>query len=157
MVVNNKIAIITINKPSLNSAKRLSNILKDYKIDIYTNNKTKSLVYNSNIIGYEKLDDILKLIFKKYDAIIFILAIGAVVRKIAPYIKSKEIDPAIVVINLKLNRVIPLLSGHLGGANELSNEICSKITGCINFITTASDQVKKFAFDNWVRKNRFKV
>ena len=151
-----KTAIITINKPSVESAKKLVKIL-DKKIDIYTNNKTKALINEQNIIGFEKLDDILKEAFKKYDALIFILAIGAVVRKIAPYIKSKELDPAIIVINLELNRVIPLLSGHLGGANELSSEICSKIKGCINFITTASDQVKKFAFDTWAKKNNFKI
>ena len=151
-----KIAIITINKPSVKSAKKLAKIL-DKKIDIYTNNKTKALINEKEIIGFEKLDDILKEAFKKYDAIIFILAIGAVVRKIAPFIKSKEVDPAIIVINLELNRVIPLLSGHLGGANELAHKICSKIEGCINFITTASDQVKKFAFDTWTKKNNFKI
>ncbi len=52
---------------------------------------------------------------KEYDAIIAILAVGAVVRKIAPLLKSKESDPAVLVINLKLDRVLPLLSGHLGG------------------------------------------
>ena len=152
-----KIAIITINKPSVDSAKKLANVLNDKQIDIYTNNKTKSIINEKDIIGYEKLDDILKIVFKKYDVIIFILAIGAVVRKIAPFIKSKKIDPAVIVINLRLNRVIPLLSGHLGGANKLSNEICSKIDDCINFITTASDQVKKFAFDIWAKENGFKI
>jgi len=148
------IAIVTINQPSLDSAYRLSLYLKDYEIDIYTK---KGLKHNfEKVIYYKKLDDILPSLWgnlkksketKKYDAIIFLLAIGAVVRKIAPFLKDKTKDPAILVMNLALDRVVPLLGGHLAGANEFSNIIASRIDGCVNFISTATDQTNTLSFE----------
>lgn len=153
-----KIAIITINNPSFQSAIKLDNYLDDYQTDIFLNHKTNQLIdtkeyTNHTLNTYDKLDDILPTAWKTYDAIICILAIGAVVRKITPYLQSKETDPAILVIDLSLTKVIPLLSGHLGGANKLSDEICNNIEGCINFITTATDQTKTIAFEMWAKEN----
>jgi cobalt-precorrin 5A hydrolase len=154
-----KIAVVTINKPSLNSALKLNKYLDGYEVDIYTSKKTANLVDNldKNIIIYGKLDEIIQPAWDKYDAIICILAMGAVVRKIAPFLKGKDIDPAIIVINLSLNKIVPLLSGHIGGANELSNTIASRIDGCINFISTATDQTKTLAFEEEAKKNDWKI
>ncbi|MEA3289773.1 MAG: cobalamin biosynthesis protein [Campylobacterota bacterium] len=150
-----KIAIISINQPSLNSASKLATILNDYEIDIYGK---KDLEHNlDNLITYEKIDHVLENGWKKYDAIICILAMGIVVRKIAPLLESKATDPAVLVMSMDLSKVIPLLSGHIGGANELSDTIASRIDGCINFISTATDQVKAFAFDMFAKKNGMKI
>jgi cobalt-precorrin 5A hydrolase len=150
-----KIAIISINQPSLNSASKLAQYLGEYEIDIYGK---KDLEHNlDNLITYEKIDHVLENGWKKYDAIICILAMGIVVRKIAPLLESKATDPAVLVMNMDLSKVIPLLSGHIGGANELSDVIASKIEGCINFISTATDQVKAFAFDMFAKKNGMKI
>ena len=149
------IAIVTINKPSLNSAIKLNDYLNNFNVDIYTSKKTAALVedISKKIITYDKLDDILAPAWEKYDAIICILAMGAVVRKIAPFLKGKDIDPAIIVINLALDKLVPLLSGHIGGANELSDIIAHRLEGCINFVTTATDQTKTIAFDMVAKKN----
>jgi len=149
-----KVAIISINQPSLNSAILLHHYIDKFDITIYGKN---GLSHNYNFINYQKIDDILPLVWKTYDAIIFILATGAVVRKIAPFLENKSKDPAILVINLALNRIIPLLSGHLGGANELSNFITQKLPNCINFITTATDQTNTISFEMLAKKNGWRV
>lgn len=70
--------------------------------------------------------------------LIFIMATGIVVRTIAPLIKDKRIDPAVVVLDEKGEYAISLLSGHLGGANRLAKEIANFL-GARPVITTASD------------------
>lgn len=89
--------------------------------------------------------------FFKYDGHIFIMATGIVVRKIATLIKSKDIDPAVIVIDENKNFAISLLSGHLGGANELTNKI-AKICNLVPIITTNSDITGKIAVDTLAQK-----
>ena len=150
-----KIALVSINQPSLDSALRLNGYLNDYEVDIYGK---KDLKHDyKDLITYEKIDTVLGNGWKKYDAIICILAMGIVVRKIAPLLESKATDPAILVMSMDLSKVIPLLSGHIGGANELSDIIASRVEGCINFISTATDQVKAFAFDMFAKKNNMEI
>lgn len=145
-----KIAIISINNPSLQSAKMLSGYLDN--VVIY--NKA---INQDNYIIYDKLDDILYNVWNEYDAIIFLLATGIVVRKIAPLLNSKAKDPAILVMNMELTQVIPLLSGHIGGANELANMLCNKIDNLVSFTTTATDQTKTFAFDMFAKEQNFDI
>ncbi|RXK00941.1 cobalamin biosynthesis protein CbiG [Arcobacter sp. CECT 8986] len=149
------IAVVSINQPSLNSACKLLTYLDDFNVDVYGK---KDLEHNlENLITYEKIDTVLKDGWKKYDAIICILAMGIVVRKIAPLLESKATDPAIIVMSMDLSKIIPLLSGHIGGANELSDLISSRIEGCINFVSTATDQTKTFAFDMFAKKNNLEI
>ncbi len=79
-----------------------------------------------------------KKLFEKYDALIFIMASGIVVRSIAPWIKDKTTDPAVVVMDEKGKNVISLLSGHVGGANYLTMRISELLT-TNPVITTSSD------------------
>ncbi|RXJ70129.1 cobalamin biosynthesis protein CbiG [Halarcobacter ebronensis] len=149
------IAIVSINQPSLDSASKLLEYLSDFNVDIYGK---KGLKHNlKNFQSYEKIDTVLENGWKKYDAIICILAMGIVVRKIAPLLKSKASDPAIIVMSMDLSKIVPLLSGHIGGANELSDLIASRIDGCLNFISTATDQTKTFAFDMFAKKNSLEI
>lgn len=76
--------------------------------------------------------------FNQYCGHIFIMATGIVVRIIAPLVKDKTVDPAVVVLDDKGNHCISLLSGHLGGANALARQIC-RIVGAEPVITTATD------------------
>lgn len=150
-----KIAIISINQPSLDSALRLKSYLSDHEIDIFGKN---GLNHNlKNIIVYEKIESVFAASWERYDAIVCILSIGIVIRKIAPLLKSKTVDPAILAMSIDLSKVAPLLSGHLGGANELSCEITQKIKGCVNFISTATDQLKAFAFDMFAKQNGMQI
>lgn len=77
-------------------------------------------------------------IFAEYDSIVFVSAVGIAVRLIAPYIKDKTSDPAVVVVDDLGRYAISLLSGHLGGANELTSQIAESI-GAEAVITTASE------------------
>jgi cobalt-precorrin 5A hydrolase len=100
----------------------------------------------------ESLYSIVRDIFNKYEALVFIMACGIVVRSIAPYIMSKTTDPAIVVLDEKGLNVISLLSGHLGGANSLAIEIAD-ITGGNAVITTATDINEMVSFDVFAKQN----
>ncbi|MDR0791074.1 MAG: cobalamin biosynthesis protein [Methanomassiliicoccaceae archaeon] len=90
--------------------------------------------------------------FKECGAIIFVGAVGIAVRYIAPYVKDKTRDPAVIVIDELGMNIIPILSGHIGGANRLSEVMAERIGGNA-IITTATDlndvfSVDMFAVDN---------
>lgn len=86
------------------------------------------------------------------DAIIFIGACGIAVRSIAPFIVSKKTDPAVLAVDEQGKFVISLLSGHLGGANELAWE-AADLLGAIPVITTATDLNHRFAVDVFAKRN----
>jgi len=76
--------------------------------------------------------------FKSSSAVVFISATGIAVRAIAPLVKAKHLDPAVVVVDERGQFSISLLSGHLGGANSLAKDIAAA-TGALPVITTATD------------------
>lgn len=94
--------------------------------------------------------------FKTYDKLLFIMATGIVVRMIAPYIKHKSEDPAVVVMDEQGHFAISLLSGHLGGANEWTADI-AQVIGATPVITTATDVNGIPAPDVLARKLQCKV
>lgn len=94
--------------------------------------------------------------FSKEDALIYIGASGIAVRSIAPFIKDKATDSAVIVIDDNGKFVISLLSGHLGGANELTNTIADYIRG-IPVVTTATDVNSKLSVDVWAKKNNLHI
>lgn len=89
--------------------------------------------------------------FETREGLIFIGAAGIAVRAIAPWVKDKRTDPAVVVIDDSGRFSISLLSGHLGGANGLAKET-AKLTGGIPVITTATDIHGRFAVDNFAKE-----
>jgi cobalt-precorrin 5A hydrolase len=90
-------------------------------------------------------------LFPAYQGLIVIISLGAVVRMIAPLLQDKKKDPGIVVIDDRGEHVISVLSGHLGGANELTHEVASAL-GAKPVITTASDVQKTIAVDLFGRR-----
>lgn len=94
--------------------------------------------------------------FAKADGIIFIGACGIAVRAIAPYVRDKLTDPAVVVLDECAGFSIPILSGHVGGANQLAKE-AAEITGAVLAVTTATDANGKFAVDLWAKENKLTI
>lgn len=94
--------------------------------------------------------------FGTMDAILFISASGIAVRAIAPWVKDKKSDPAVVVMDERGVFAISLLSGHLGGANELAG-LLANLTGAIPVITTATDVNGRFAVDVFAKKNGLEI
>ncbi|WP_431809347.1 cobalt-precorrin 5A hydrolase [Brevibacillus agri] len=86
-----------------------------------------------------------------YKGLIVIISLGAVVRMIAPLLEDKKKDPGVVVVDDRGENVISVLSGHLGGANELAREVAA-IMGARPIITTASDVQKTIPVDLFGRR-----
>ena len=89
--------------------------------------------------------------WKQFDAFVFIGAMGICVRTIAPYVKDKHEDPAVVCIDSMGQNVISVLSGHIGGANELTRDIAG-ILGAHEVITTQSDNAGLWALDTFEQR-----
>ena len=94
--------------------------------------------------------------FSRSDALVFIGAIGIAVRAISPYVQSKVKDPAVVVVDELGQFSIPVLSGHIGGANELAIQIAD-ILNAIPVVTTATDINNVFAIDTWAKGQGLRI
>ena len=91
-----------------------------------------------DVVYFTRLADIIHTAFMRYDALICVMATGIVVRMIAPYATSKLYDPAVLVFDEAGRHGISLLSGHIGGANDLTRKLCTAV-GAAPVITTATD------------------
>ena len=85
-------------------------------------------------------------LFSRYDQIVFFISLGAVVRLIAPHLKSKDEDPGVLVVDDAAQFVIPVLSGHVGGANAYAEQLAA-LLGATPVLTTASDVGKTIPVD----------
>lgn len=124
--------------------KRLSKLGK-YDIHHYPNSQA--------VGGIKKL---LKGIWYEYEGFIFISATGIAVRMISTFIEHKTKDPAVIVIDDLGKFAISLLSGHIGGANEIAQWIGEKI-GAIPVITTASDNRGIDSIDIYAKRNNYYI
>lgn len=104
----------------------------------------------------EPLAELLPQLFARVDGLVCIMASGIVVRLLAPHLCGKERDAAVVVCDEKGEFAVSLLSGHLGGANELAGEV-AEILGGQGVITTATDVNRLPAFDEVARRNNMAV
>lgn len=88
--------------------------------------------------------------FPQEDALLYVGAVGIAVRAIAPFVQSKTTDPAVVVVDECAHFAVPVLSGHLGGANALARRVAA-LCGAVPVLTTATDANGLFAVDEWAR------
>lgn len=140
---NYKTAIIAITKNGIAIAKQIQNRMNDS--DIYVPDKFRTS--ESKIIYFaEPVSQKIGALFGNYSSIICIFSLGAVIRLISPFLRDKKSDPAVVVIDDTAKFAISTLSGHLGGANELTLRI-SGMLNAIPVITTAADVNNTIAID----------
>ena len=99
-----------------------------------------------DIVYFARLADVIKTAFTRYDAMICVMATGIVVRMLASCVESKLYDPAVLVFDEAGRHGISLLSGHIGGANELTRKLCAAV-GADPVITTATDVTGALAPD----------
>ncbi len=139
--VDKRIAIFFITEGGQKLARKIAEFYSDSHI----------MKFNSSGAAHE-----IPLLWQSAQSLVFVMALGIVVRAIAPYLKDKKTDPAVVVLDEKGQFVISLLSGHLGGANALAQEIAAHL-GAQAVITTASDVLGKVALDVWAAENNLYV
>ncbi|HBF7898992.1 cobalt-precorrin 5A hydrolase [Clostridioides difficile] len=152
MNIEGNIAIICITENGKKLAVKINSLVNNCII-YQVKNKESNLAVEERCVHtvQKKLSDFVGEIFSKFDYIVFIMATGIVVRSIAPYIISKFSDPAILVMDEKGKNVISLLSGHIGGANSLTQYISSLIDAN-PVITTATDINQKASLDMIAKK-----
>ena len=148
-----KISVLAITKNGVNIGLRLKEHFPNWEIFTPSkfSNGSKEIVWYSESTS-EKIVEL----FKNNNALICLFSLGAVIRLIAPYLKDKKTDPAVIVIDDKTSFVISVLSGHLGGANELTQIIAQKLDA-MPVITTAADVNKTIAVDLAGREFGWKI
>ena len=163
MNIDSKIAILCITSNGRSLACKIKRSLNDGDIYFINNKRDENSLDDNEVISKYLEEDVeiytvkkrLKFfvedIFDKYEYILFIMATGIVVRTIAPLVTSKFSDPAILVTDEKGSNIISLLSGHMGGANEMTLHI-SDLINSNPVITTATDINKKSSLDMIAKK-----
>ncbi len=138
-----KIAVIAITKHGIEIARKIKARMQEWDIHVpekFNDGKDDINWYSDpSTLAISKL-------FTSYDGLVCIFSLGAVIRMVAPHLKDKKKDPAVVVIDDKAQFVISTLSGHLGGANALARLIAS-ILNATPVITTAADVNETIAVD----------
>ncbi|MES2161272.1 MAG: cobalamin biosynthesis central domain-containing protein [Pseudomonadota bacterium] len=152
-----RVCLVAITKHGAAQAARLAADLPE--ADICTSAKFAAVfAHASNTVrAYDgALRDEIGPLFAGYDQIIFFVSLGAVVRLIAPHLRSKDEDPGIIVVDDAGQYVIPVLSGHVGGANEWSERVAD-LLGAAPVLTTASDVGRTIPVDILGRHLGWKV
>lgn len=109
-----------------------------------------------DLYGKDNFKHQLQEAFHHYDYLVCIMATGIVVRILAPLIVHKTSDPGVVVLDQKGRHAISLLSGHLGGANDLAREMAS-LSGGDPVITTATDVAGEISFDSFAKEHHLAI
>ena len=152
-----KVALVAITKHG--AAQALALAPKLAQADIITSQKFAHVFkhVSNTVSAYEgALRAQISSMFKAYDQIIYFVSLGAVVRLIAPCLKSKDEDPGILVVDDAGQYVIPVLSGHIGGANAWA-EYVAGLLDAQPVLTTASDVGKTIPVDILGRELGWKV
>ena len=137
------IAIILVSEGGLPTARLISHELGD--APVFT---THSLEGCQTFPSYAQF---MAAHFREYDLFVFIGAMGICIRSIAPFIKDKYTDPAILCVDSTGSFVISVLSGHIGGANDWARRVAA-ITGGEAVVTTQSDNTGFWALDTLARR-----
>lgn len=142
-----RIALVAITKHGAAQAALLAKQLPDAHLLVSEKFSAQIVGLNNPATLYSgAFRDQIAELFAHYDQIVFFVSLGAVVRLIAPYLKSKDEDPGVIVIDDAGQYVIPVLSGHVGGANACAEQI-AQLLDATPILTTASDVGKTIPVD----------
>lgn len=144
-----KIAVITVTENGARIADTIrERISSEFEVRVFCFSKYPV----SGGECFDKFADITEKIWGEFGGIVFICACGIAVRAIAPFVRSKRSDPAVIAVDDSGYFAVSLLSGHLGGGNRLA-EIIGEITGAVPVITTATDNSGRFSPDMFAKAN----
>ena len=143
-----KIAIVSITRHGLHLAGRVASALPEaqlfapekFRAEAEAAAPGRAQCYAG------KTGDQIPALFAGFDALVAVVSLGAMVRLIAPHLKSKDLDPAVLVLDEGGKFVIPMLSGHVGGANALAHRLAVAM-GAVAVLTTASDARQTIGVD----------
>jgi cobalt-precorrin 5A hydrolase len=145
--VTPKIILVAITKHGANQVKSLANKLPDATVLVAEKFLPLIQGINNPVHHYTgAFRHQIASLFSEYDQVVFFVSLGAVVRLIAPHLKSKDEDPGIIVVDEAGQFVIPVLSGHVGGANACAEKI-AQLLQATPVLTTASDVGKTIPVD----------
>ena len=150
-----KLSVISFTENGKQLSESIVKLLeKELEIKLYTKCEAgiKDDIYSDILFLKKSVGDWAKERMQEQNALLFIGACGIAVRAVAPFLTDKLHDVPVLVMDEKGKYVIPILSGHMGGANDLANHIAEK-TGAEAVITTATDLNKKFAVDLFAKRN----
>lgn len=147
-----RIAVISLTERGRTLSERIREQLPAYELRRFCFAKHT----DEHAESFEHLSELTARIFHEYDALVFVCACGIAVRMTAPHIRDKQTDPAVLAADERGQYVIPLLSGHLGGANALAQKIAESV-GAIPVITTATDIGGQFSPDSFAAANHLLI
>jgi cobalt-precorrin 5A hydrolase len=124
-------------------------------VDLFCSERLKP-ESEAHVVLFRSLSTAVRKEFHNYRGHIFFMSTGIVVRLIAPLIRSKMLDPAVVVVDDRGRNAVSLLSGHIGGANELTDKI-ARILGANAVITTATDVNRTAAIDMLAKEKNLSI
>jgi cobalt-precorrin 5A hydrolase len=151
----NGVAVVALTRRGVETALKIKENLKKTGINA-TVYAPKKYAQNDTVPFQTNMADFIKDNFSKVDAFVGVMAAGIIIRSVAPYLESKLSDPAVVCIDATGKFAISLLSGHFGGANELT-KIIAKGLGATAVITTASEVSGKQSVDELARVLHLKI
>lgn len=151
-----KLAIISFTENGIKLSQTVAKRLSGRKVTLYT----KCSRYTAEDLNVQRVKESLQVWtaqrMAEGDALLFIGACGIAVRAIAPNLTDKLHDVPVLVMDEEGQYVVPILSGHVGGANELAHELAGLMDAC-PVITTATDVQKKFAVDLFAKCNHLEI
>jgi len=154
-----RVALVAITKTGAAHAVRLSQELPGAELWVSEKQRAEG---QAGASYFPTLKDAAKELWGRVDGIVFFVSLGAVIRIVAPLLKGKDEDPAVVVVDEACRYSISALSGHVGGANELAEQVAG-LLGAQAVLTTASDSLATIPVDilgrhlGWVLEGKDKV
>ena len=150
------IKIIAFTEKGAELAGRLKEALAGHETELCLRGSAREFDVPGQAAAEPPLADICSRAFEEGTALVFISAMGIAVRSVAPFVKDKLTDPPVIVMDELGLHVIPVLSGHMGGANSLALEI-AEATGADPVITTATDINEAFSVDLFAKENGLRI